>query len=138
MPYFYVKSSNESAEEMSSKQDLIDAIYFCQILELPKNPQKKFSSKQKSHNLMPYVSVKSWNESAEEKCEQTKISPKPYIFLCKSSNKSAEEMSRKTRSEMCAGCFRRDFANTSKNQQRIEVGQIFLVFVVKWGILILL
>jgi len=30
MPYFYVKSSNESAEEMSSKQDLIDAIYFCQ------------------------------------------------------------------------------------------------------------
>jgi hypothetical protein len=36
MPYFSVKSSNESAEEMSSKQDLIDAIYFCQILELPK------------------------------------------------------------------------------------------------------
>jgi hypothetical protein len=81
MPYLYVKSLNESAEEMSSKQDLIDATYFGQILELPNNPQKKFSSKQKFHNLMPYVSVKSWNESAEEKCEQTKISPKPYIFL---------------------------------------------------------
>jgi hypothetical protein len=122
MPYFNVKSSNESAEEMSSKQDLIDAIYISV----------------KSSNYLTIcrrnfrANKKSWNESAEEKCEQTKISPKPYIFLWKSSNKSAEVMSSKQDLRYVLGCFRRDFANTLKYQQRIEVGQIFLVFVVKW------
>ncbi len=82
MPYFNVKSSNESAEEMSSKQDLIDAIYISvKSSNYLTICRRNFRANKKSHNLMPYVSVKSWNESAEEKCEQTKISPKPYIFL---------------------------------------------------------